>query len=123
MPIEDMKEALKEQMREEITVLNQLDHPYIGKYEEAFEDDRYIYIVMNVIKGHELLKDVGDDENFGKYPEEWACSLMFKILNAMHHIHSVGIIHRDLKPENIMVDENGDPIIIDFGLSKDCKGL
>lgn len=44
---------------------------------------------------------------------------MHKILIAINHIHSVGIIHRDLKPANIMIDENGEPIIIDFGLSKD----
>lgn len=33
-------------MREELAVLNKLDHPFISKYEESFEDDRYIYIVM-----------------------------------------------------------------------------
>jgi len=73
---------------------------------------------MSHIKGHELLKDVEGEEECN-YPEERCCKLMYNILIAVNHIHSVGIIHRDLKPANIMIDENGDPIIIDFGLSKD----
>ena len=44
---------------------------------------------------------------------------MFKILTAILHIHTSGIVHSDLKPENIMVDENEDPVIIDFGLGKE----
>ena len=40
----------------------------------------------------------------------------------MNHIHAAGVVHRDLKPENIMIDNDGDPRVIDFGLSKDTKG-
>jgi p70 ribosomal S6 kinase len=47
---------------------------------------------------------------------------MYKVIEALSHIHSVGIAHRDLKPENIMIDREGNPKIIDFGLSKDTWG-
>ena len=58
-------------------------------------------------------------EERGKCDEKEACSIIHKILLGLNHVHSVGVIHRDIKPENIMVDETGEPKIIDFGLSKD----
>ena len=117
--IENMSEHTKEQMHEELNVLNKLDHPYVAKYEESYEDERYIYIIMNNIKGHHILQDVKDLQEAAFYDEVRSRNIMYKIFNAIHHIHSSGIIHRDLKPENIMIDEADQPVIIDFGLSKD----
>src|SRR6202034_3954530 len=44
--------------------------------------------------------------------------LMAKICEAVHHAHQRGIIHRDLKPGNILVDETGQPKILDFGVAR-----
>lgn len=60
-------------------------------------------------------------EEKGKYEEAEAAYLFWKILSGISHMHSCNVIHRDLKPENIMIDENVEPIIIDFGLSKDAS--
>src|ERR1700686_4802317 len=48
--------------------------------------------------------------------------LMAKVCEAVHHAHQRGIIHRDLKPGNILVDESGQPKILDFGVARvtDC---
>jgi hypothetical protein len=40
------------------------------------------------------------------------------IADALHHAHEAGVIHRDLKPQNIMIDLNGEPHVMDFGLAK-----
>lgn len=58
-------------------------------------------------------------EEKGQASEAEAAKIIHKLLLGLNHVHSVGIIHRDLKPENIMVANNGEPKIIDFGLSKD----
>ena len=47
---------------------------------------------------------------------------MKKILSGVNHIHTQDVIHRDLKPDNILIDrETEEPILVDFGLSKDYK--
>ena len=73
---------------------------------------------MTLITGQILLNEL---EEKGKYEEDEAAQLFWKILSGISHIHSCNVIHRDIKPENIMIDENNEPVIIDFGLSKDSS--
>ena len=61
-------------------------------------------------------------ENNGIFEEQKAARLMYRVLQALNHIHSNGVVHRDMKPDNIMVGEDGEPKIIDFGLSREIGG-
>jgi serine/threonine protein kinase len=45
-------------------------------------------------------------------------ALMIQICAAVQHAHERGVIHRDLKPGNILVDESGQPKVLDFGLAR-----
>ena len=47
-----------------------------------------------------------------------AAELVVKIAEALHHAHEAGVVHRDLKPSNIMLDQDGEPHVIDFGLAR-----
>ena len=73
---------------------------------------------MEYIEGQDLFQFL---EEKGNLPEKEVAKIFYKILLALDHIHSLGVIHRDLKLENIMIDEDENPKIIDFGLSKDTN--
>ena len=96
-----MDAGLRAQVREELKVLCDLDHSYVVQYIESFEDEKYLYIVMEYIQGQELFKHM---ETKGVLTEQEAANTIYKIIEALSHIHSCGIAHRDLKPENIMID-------------------
>jgi serine/threonine protein kinase len=115
-----MSAALMDQMHEELAVLYKLDHPYICQYVESFEDLKYIYIIMEFCPGDTLFRRLEDK---GKFTEREAAQLAYKLIEGLNHIHASDVVHRDLKPENVMIDEKGDPKIIDFGLSKDTQNF
>ena len=91
-------------MHEELLVLCKLDHPYISQYIESFEDEKYMYIVMELIVGKELMARVANTET-GLYTEHDAAHVIYKTIEGVNHCHATGVVHRDLKPENIMVTD------------------
>ena len=72
------------------------------------------FLVMDYIEGNALdLHFVGGECDCVEVAE-----LFVKICDAIHAAHLKGVIHRDLKPSNILVDEQGEPHVLDFGLAK-----
>lgn len=102
---------------QEVEILTKLDHPNIVKYYETYIDEKYIYLVMELIGGGELFDKIAAQEN-QVFTEKMARGYMRKLLGACHHMHAQGVVHRDIKPENIMLDSTGEIKLIDFGLSK-----
>ena len=92
----------------------QLKHPNIVSVHEVGKQDDTVYIVSDFIQGA-TLKEWTDAKRLT--PRE-AAELCAKIAKALHHAHEAGVIHRDLKPSNIMMDTEGEPHIVDFGLAK-----
>ena len=102
---------------EEIAILHTLDHPSIVKYFETYDDNKFIYLVMEYIEGQQLFDKISQKKN-QLFTEQEAAHYMRELFSALNHCHAQGIIHRDIKPENIMVTESGSVRLIDFGLSK-----
>jgi len=110
-----------EQFREEMAIMKLLDHPNIVRLYETFEDQRNVYLVLELCTGGELFDRIVSD---GKFTEQAAASCIQQMLRAINYMHLNYIMHRDLKPENWLLasaevkTEKMNLKLIDFGLSK-----
>jgi serine/threonine protein kinase len=98
----------------EAEVIARLDHPNIVRIRDSGIIHGQYFFVMEFIKGQPLYRYVEDKEL--SFRER----IIFfkKICEAVTYAHQQGIIHRDLKSGNVLIDERGEPHILDFGLAK-----
>ena len=109
-----------QQLREEIFIMCQLDHPNIVRLEEVYESHTEIYLVQELCLGGELFDRLDEQPDY-HYTEMECARLVKQMLSAVRYLHSKGIIHRDLKLENFLfssVHPDSELKMIDFGLSK-----
>lgn len=92
----------------------QLKHRNIVSVHEVGRVDGQVYIVSDFVQGATLADWIKAQR---LTPRETA-ALCIKVASAVQHAHEAGVIHRDLKPANIMMDLDGEPHIMDFGLAK-----
>ncbi|MGA9243988.1 MAG: tetratricopeptide repeat protein [Silvibacterium sp.] len=103
---------------QELLALGRLQHPGIAQiYEAGVAEDRFgpqPYFAMEFIRGQPLL-EYAEAQHLNIRQR---LNLIAKVCDAVHHAHQRGIIHRDLKPGNILVDEGGQPKVLDFGVAR-----
>ncbi|XP_064537846.1 death-associated protein kinase related [Drosophila montana] len=108
----------KRNVEREVEIMNSLQHHLIIQLYAAYEYQKMMCVVLELIEGGELFDRVVDDEFV---LTERVCRVFIRqVCEAMAFIHGNGIIHLDLKPENILVlSQKGNRIkIIDFGLAR-----
>ncbi|MCC7293029.1 MAG: serine/threonine protein kinase [Phycisphaerales bacterium] len=95
--------------------LARLHHPGIAAIHEAGRsDDGWYYFAMERVEGVELTTHAHE-----RHLSTRARVELFKhVCDAVHYAHQRGVIHRDLKPSNILVQGNGRPKVLDFGLAR-----
>uniref|UniRef100_A0A8C7J882 non-specific serine/threonine protein kinase n=1 Tax=Oncorhynchus kisutch TaxID=8019 RepID=A0A8C7J882_ONCKI len=113
----------KKDPSEEIEILLRYgQHPNIITLKDVYDDGKYVYLVMELMRGGELLDRILHQKSFS---ERETSAVLCTITKTVEYLHSQGVVHRDLKPSNILyVDETGDPEsirICDFGFAKQLR--
>ena len=105
-----------ELMRHEAELTAGLSHPFIVKVFDIDRDEKGCpYIVMEYIRGKSLAQCLKGNR---LEPREIA-RIMGRLAEALAAAHQVGLVHRDLKPANVLLDEAGEPHLVDLGLAID----
>ena len=119
--------AIKKMRKEDMLNKNQLMHvrtekeimtasnPWIVKLKYSFQDDYYLYLVMEFLPGGDLMNLLMKKEIL---TEDEARFYTAEMILAVDSVHKLNCIHRDLKPDNILLDKNGHIQLSDFGLAQ-----
>lgn len=100
---------------QEIRLLNDVKHEGVARFREWFEDDGNVYVIIERVKGHELLKSLMETQA-GHFSEDEARAVMLQLLEVIRHLHRKDVVHRDLKLENVV--QSGSTVkVLDFGLA------
>jgi serine/threonine protein kinase/formylglycine-generating enzyme required for sulfatase activity len=106
---EDVEEYLTEARN-----LAQLDHPNIVPvFDVGRSADGLCYVVSKLVEGSDLAARIRQ----GPIPCIQAAKLVAAVAEALHYAHGHRLVHRDVKPANILIDSEGKPIVVDFGLA------
>jgi len=105
----------RQRFEREISLIARLEHPNIVAVIDSGAFRGREYCVMEYVEGVPLDKAIAP----GSADVRKALTLMTTICDAVDYAHQRGVLHRDLKPSNILIDAEGRPHILDFGLAKD----
>ncbi|XP_076281730.1 uncharacterized protein LOC143209657 isoform X1 [Lasioglossum baleicum] len=104
-----------EHVRNEITVLKEVNHPFIVNMLWSGRDEARVYMLLEFVAGGELFSYL---RAAGRFSGPTSCFYAAEIVCALEYLHSKHIVYRDLKPENLLLDSQGHLKITDFGFSK-----
>ncbi|KAM9609155.1 serine/threonine-protein kinase MRCK alpha isoform 8-T8 [Morphnus guianensis] len=110
---EMLKRAETACFREERDVLVNGDNQWITTLHYAFQDENYLYLVMDYYVGGDLLTLLSKFED--RLPEDMARFYLAEMVIAIDSVHQLHYVHRDIKPDNILMDMNGHIRLADFG--------
>ena len=111
-------EALLKQFEREALLLANLRHPALPRVIDHFTEDNGQFLVMDFISGKDLLEML--EQRGRPFPPGEVLGWADQLLSALEHLHKRNppIIHRDIKPQNLKLNDEGQIILLDFGLAK-----
>ncbi|MBI1761206.1 MAG: serine/threonine protein kinase [Acidobacteria bacterium] len=114
-------EAFQKAFELEARLLRKLKHQALPRVIDYFCDEKgNQFFVMDFIEGKDLHEMLADRETrkLGPFPLEDVLNWADQLLDALHYLHRLTIIHRDIKPSNLKLTNDGQIVLLDFGLAK-----
>ncbi|XP_077014271.1 serine/threonine-protein kinase Nek3 isoform X5 [Tamandua tetradactyla] len=103
--------------RKEAILLAKMKHPNIVAFQESFEADGHLYIVMEYCDGGDLMQKIRHQK--GKlFPEDMILNWFTQMCLGVNHIHMKRVLHRDIKAKNVFLTQNGRVKLGDFGSAR-----
>lgn len=107
-------QRFKEKFLKEARLIAAMDNSHIVRIHDIFEENGTAYYVMEYIDGEPLDSLIKK----GQFSTADAVNLIVEVGTALIYIHQMNILHLDIKPSNILLRSSGEPVLIDFGISK-----
>jgi len=114
LPIEYCRNPqLVQRFHKEVRAAAKLNHRNIVTVYEVGQHENYHFFSMRLLTGGDLRRRIEQ----GLSPIE-SLAILRELADAFAHAHARNFVHRDVKPENVMFDEQGFPVLTDFGIAK-----
>ena len=114
-----LKRILPEHIANQIKILSMINHPFIIKCNAFTQDDKNIYIILELVNGGELFIYL---KTIQKLPLPQARFYISQVICALDYLHKSNIIYRNLLPENILIHKSGYLKLVGFGTAKIVEG-
>ena len=101
----------------EKNIMASLKHPFVVNLVATFQDERQLYMLIELVQGGELFSIIHTETRDG-IPNGNSRFYAACILESLAHLHHRSICYRDLKPENILIDQKGYCVLVDLGFAK-----
>ncbi len=118
--LKNQSRAERERFLFECEVLKRLHHPALPMVSHLFEDNNQTYMLMEYIDGFNLER-LRKQQTEERFTLSQVLALLAPVVDAVSYLHRqpIPVLHRDIKPANIVQKENGQTVLVDFGIAKE----
>ncbi|KAM3146133.1 hypothetical protein pb186bvf_001790 [Paramecium bursaria] len=114
-----MKQKEQEDSKQEVALLQKLNHPHIVQYKDSFQEQGTLIIIMEYCEEGDLQFHINRKQQKNEtFPEKVILNWFLQSALALKYIHEQKILHRDIKSQNIFLNSSGFIKIGDFGISR-----
>jgi CRP-like cAMP-binding protein len=113
-----VQQKLQDHVLNEAAIMQRLDHPFIVQLYATLQDDKYFYMVLELLSGGELFSYLRSQQRIEEDAVKFYAGI---VVHAFITLHSRKIAYRDLKPENLIFDTRGYIKLVDLGLAKQVR--